>query len=401
MRIAAGLDEEKDGGRFGMVHELTSAMEERLVRPISWYIWEIYMCLLYVEIEAYTSYSEKIPELRSSFIDRFLQENQEIIRALKDYRDKVLHPEAKISEDQAIDRFFTLAENSAKSEIELVFTIQRMIDCHIQCVGLGIIGSIDTELVRIIKVGKSGKWPGNRSRNKFEDWIGKIAYIAPNVNLMTPQQFGGNTKKGGMPNLSMSAVIALVTRMMEHGIPERGPKFEIPELPGDADYVRMLMRAFILTSEGSGMADTAKLLSSGDPRTLPLTEILKSMKDGAVPETQQEVQNLMALDRVALALVNEPLRAYNKIIRERRARVPKWMAQSIPSEEAYRQFVKFRNIVFHVKLGNRSPDRIESEWIRHSESYPVIDIIHALLMFFGSGREFEKLGTRARDHRRV
>ena len=390
-RIAAGMDENEDGGPFGLVHKLKSGMEEKLVRPILWRSWENYLCLLYVEIEAYIAHTKQIPDVRDKVIDQLLHENQEILGALKTYRDKLLHPEAEIEEEQAIERFFALVKNSDQSELELVFTLQRMIDCHIRCIGLGITRSIDAELARIIEVGKSGKWPGRRSRKKFEDWIGQIAYVPPNANFMTADEFSGNLKKGWAPNLSMSAAIALVSRMMEHGIPDRGPMIEIPDLPGDRDYVRMLMRAFVLASEGMGAADTAKLLMSEDPRTLPLKEIVKCMKDGAVPETHQEVQNLIAVDRVALAMVHEPLRVYNKIFREGKVRVPEWMEKSIPSGKEYLRLRNFRNIVFHVKLENRSPDRIESEWLQHLDRYPMIDMIHGLLMFFGSGTPFEKL----------
>ena len=390
-RISAGLDEIEDGGPFGLIHNLKRGMEEKLVRPILWYSWDIYLCLLYAEIEAYIAHAKKIPDLRDKVIDGLLCENQEILRALKIYRDKLLHPGAGIDEEQAIDQIFALVENSDQIELELVFTLQRIIDCHIRCIGLGITRSIDAELAQIIEVGKSGKWPGRRSRKKFEDWIGQIAYVPPNANSMTADEFGGNLKKGSAPNLSMSAAIALVSRMMEHEISNRRPRIEIPDVPGDRDYVRMLMRAFVLASEGMGAADTAKLLMSEDPRTLPLMEIVKCMKDGAVPETDQEVQNLIAVDRVALAMVHEPLRVYNKIVRERKVRVPEWMENSIRSGKEYRRLVNFRNIVFHVKREHRSPDRIENEWLQHSERYPVIDMIHGLLMFFGSGTAFEKL----------
>ena len=390
-RIVAGLPENRDGGPFRMVRDLKCGMEERLARPILWHSWEIYMCLLYVEVEAYISHAKKIPDLKDRTIDALLDENRKILGALKTYRDTLLHPQARMNEEHAIDRFFTLVENSGGSELELVFTLQRMIDCHIRCVGLGIARSLDAELVQIIEAGKSGKWPGRRSRKKFEDWIGQTAYVPPNANSMTVNQFGGTLKKGGAPGLSMSSAAALVSRMMEHGIPERGPRFRIPDLSGHGGYVRMLMRAFILASEGMGSADTAKLLMSENPRTLPLAEIVKLRMDGAVPETEQEMQNLIALDRVALAMVHEALRAYNRITRERKVRVPDWMAESIPTGKAFRRLVNFRNIVFHVKLENRSPDRIESEWLQHSERYPMIDMIHGLLVFFGSGSAFEKL----------
>ena len=47
-----------------------------------------------------------------------------------------------------------------------------------------------------------------------------------------------------------------------------------------------------------------------------------------------------------------------------------------------------------VELENRSPDRIESEWLQHPERYPLINMIHGLLMFLGWGTTFENLGTR-------
>ena len=194
-----------------------------------------------------------------------------------------------------------------------------------------------------------------------------------------------------MPCLSMTSVMALASRMMEHRVSRTKPAFQIPKLPGDTDYIRMLMRAFILTSEGMGLVDAAKVLRSEDPRTLPLSEILKSVKDGAEPETFQEVQNLLARERGTLAMIHEPLQTYNKMIREQEVRVPNWMAQSIPNEKAYQQLREFRNVVFHVKVENCSPGKIESEWLQNLERHPTIDMIHALLMFYASGKGFETL----------
>ena len=400
-RIAAGLSPVKDGGPFKFIHELKSGMEEKLVVPINWSSWEIYMCLMYVEIEAYKSHTARIPELKNEVMDKFFGENQRTLEVLKEYRDKVLHPQAKVSEEQVIDRFFDLMGNTATNEIELVFTIQRMIDCHIQCVGLGIAQGMDSELVKLLEICKSGQQPRTRGHDGFGEWIGRIKYVAPNVNLMTPEQFGGNTKKGGAPSLSMAYIVALASRMLEHHTKEDGTTYQGQELPGDTGYVRMLMRAFILVSEGMGLVDTAKLLRSEDPRTLPLSETWKSMKEGAEPETPQEVQNLMASERVALAMIHEPLRTYSKMVQNHKVRVPGWMAQSIPTGKTYRQLREFRNIVFHVKVEHHSPDKIEWGWMQHSEKHPTLDIIHALLEFYGFGKGLEQLRTRARDERGV
>lgn len=400
-RIAAGQAPVKDGGPFRVAHEVKSSMEQRLVGPITFFSWEIYMCLLYVEIEAYRSHTVMIPELGNKVIDRFFRKNRRIIDAMKEYRDKVLHPQAKLGEEQVADRFFDLLENTGNSEIDLVFTIQGMIDCHIQSVGLGIIQSMDAELVELLDMLKSGQRLPMKGHDKFEVWMDRIKYIAPNTNLMTPEQFGGTTREGQAPNLSMTNVVGLVSRMMEHRTNEYEPNGQGLELPGDTDYGRMLMRAFILMSEGIGLVDTAKLLGSEDPRTLPLPEILKTVKEGAEPETRQDVQNLMALDRVALAMIYEPIRTYHKMMKRHRIRVPEWMAQSIPTEKTYQQLRDFRNVVFHVKVEKHSPDKIEWGWIQHTEKHPTIDIIHALFTFYGFGKGIKELRTRARENRGV
>ena len=211
----------------------------------------------------------------------------------------------------------------------------------------------------------------------------------------------GNTKKGGAPSLSMAYVVALASRMLEHHTKENGTTCQGQKLPGDTGYVRMLMRAFILMSEGMGLVDPAKLLRSEDPRTLPLSEIMKNMKGGAEPETLQEAQNLLALERVALAMIHEPLRIYSKMVQDHKIRVPGWMAQSIPTGKTYRQLQEFRNIVFHVKVKHHSPDKIEWGWMQYLEKHPTLNTIHALLAFYGFGKGLEELRTRARDEREV
>ena len=161
-----------------------------------------------------------MPELGDKVIDKYFSENWRILGALKEYRDKLLHPQTKVSEEQAADRFFDLVENTGNSEIGLVFTIQRMIDCHIQSVGLGIIRSMDAELVELLDVLKSGQRLPMKGHEKFQVWMNRIGYIAPNTNLMTPEQFGGTTKKGQAPNLSTTYVRRVGFK--NDGTPNRG-----------------------------------------------------------------------------------------------------------------------------------------------------------------------------------
>ena len=103
----------------------------------------------------------------------------------------------------------------------------------------------------------------------------------------------------------------------------------------------------------------------------------------------------MALERVALAMIREPLRAYQRMVQTPGIHVPNWIVQSIPTGKAYRTLCDYRNIIFHVKTANYNPDKIESEWLKYTERYPTIDIIFGLLMFFSSWKEIDEVRTPA------
>ncbi|MDD9989415.1 MAG: hypothetical protein OXQ31_24325 [Spirochaetaceae bacterium] len=381
-RRASGLNDIHDGGPFGLLNDVTSTMETKLVTPIMWFPWEIYMCLLYVEIEAYESHAQRVPELRNQVIDDFLQENEATIRALRNYRDKVLHPRTEGTEDRAIDRLFELMENSDPGgELDLVFSIQRMVDCYIRCMALGIVRSMDSELADLIEICKSGKKTRFRGQEKFGIWIERIRYIPPNTNVMTPEQFLGGLKTGSAPNLSMTAVLPLLSRLMDQRHEDALPTYQRMDGSQYSGYIRMLMRSLILMSEGWGLADAARLLKSEDPRGLSLPEIFKTVKEGAQPETMQDCQNLLALERVAQAMVYEPLRNYRSE-RHKRGIVPRWIEESIPKGDSFERLRAYRNVVFHVGVGSENPDKIEGEWIQHSTEFSTIGIVHSLLSFY-------------------
>lgn len=386
IQAASGRRVADDGGPFAMLYELTSTMETRLIAPIMWFPWEMYMCLLYVEIDAYVSHSRRIPDLQDHTIDSFLKENDSTIRALHAYRNKVLHPRANVTEEGAIDKIFSALEDSHQDELSLVFTIQKLIDCHIQCVALGILRSMDAELADLIEICKSTEKPHMRGKEKFGVWIERIRYIPPNTNLMSPQQFAGGTKTGVAPNLSTTAALPLVSRMIERRPWESQGISETQYPSRRTGFVRMLMRSLILISEGSGLTDAAKLLASEDPMKLPVSDIFKLMRDGAQPETLQECQYHLALERVALAMVTEPLRNYRA---ERRRKgensIPSWIEDSLPTGDALERLYAYRNIVFHVGFGSYNPDEVERKWLEYQRDYPTSGIIHSLLEFYNPG----------------
>ena len=385
-RAESGRRITDDGGPFAMLNELTSTMETRLITPIMWFPWEMYMCLLHVEIEAYVSHSRIISELQDQTIDAFLRKNTSTITALRNYRNKVLHPQANVTEEGAIDEISSTLEDSRQDELNWVFMMQKMIDCHIQCVALGIFRSMDSELADLIEICKSPKKPHMRGTEKFGVWIDRIRYVPPNTNLMPPQQFAGGTKTGVAPNFSTTAALPLVSRMIERRRSKSRRIGETLRQSRQAGYVRMLMRSLILMSEGSGLTDAAKLLASEDPTKLPISDVFKLMRDGAQPETLQECQYHLALERVALAMVAEPLRNYRVECRRKGgSSTPVSIEKSLPEGDALERLREYRNVVFHVGVGSYNPDEIERRWLEYQRDYPTIGIIHALLEFYDPG----------------
>ena len=222
------------------------------------------------------------------------------------------------------------------------------------------------------------------ARIRGREWVSShLSSTPPDTNVMGEEQFAGLDTVGSAPNISIFLCICLFTNIMES---DNTPRFsQMNALP---EHIRsglstMLLRSLLLMSERVGAVDVVKLLKSDDPNMLSDSQNAELLRDGLVPRTLQESNNILALDRVAASFLHGPLRIYFELTRSSGVHAPLSVSQNVPKGKAFSALNSFRNVVFHIPAGKRNPDRIESRWIKFEQMHPSLKILSALLSFFG------------------
>ena len=104
------LKDDKNADRvFDLIYEEQGLPAERNNRHIIEFInivpWEMYICLLYVELEGYRSASRRDPSLVFGPLEDLLRQKGAIVDELKNVRDKVLHPAKRVDLGDALGSF--------------------------------------------------------------------------------------------------------------------------------------------------------------------------------------------------------------------------------------------------------------------------------------------------------
>ena len=85
---------------FDLIYEEQGLSPDRNSRPMTEFInvapWEMYLCLLYVELEGYRSASSRDPSLAFGPLEELLGRKAAMVEDLKTLRDKMLHPAKRI-----------------------------------------------------------------------------------------------------------------------------------------------------------------------------------------------------------------------------------------------------------------------------------------------------------------
>ena len=359
-RRAAGLETPEKGFPFSRAHELRRLLEPRLTSQLLHSVWDIYLCLLYVELDGYETHARSTPDLRCPTIDAFLKGNRAFVEWLKSFRDKLLHPISELTGQELAEEYVRTLSDSSSGELNHVFTLQGMMDCHLVTVRQGIV------------------------RIRDQDWKScHLGTAPPDTNYMNRYQRVGLGTFASAPNLSILLCAGLASRMMESdSSPGSPPMSSLPESVRSG-LSNMLLRSLILISERVGTVDFVKLFRSDNPDKLSSTQIAELSREGSVPRSLQESNNILALDRVAVALLHEPIRIHRELAHSSGTCGTKFISGPIPQGKALSTLNSFRNVVFHVHPGKSNPDLVESRWLEFIDDYPSIDLVSELLSFFG------------------
>lgn len=101
--------------------------------------WEMYLCLLYVELESYLSASRRDPGLVFRPLEEFLDSKSAAVENLKTVRDKVLHPAKGIELGDALDSFMNAGTHVdghlPQTGVRRTATTRRIL-----CLAAGVVG---------------------------------------------------------------------------------------------------------------------------------------------------------------------------------------------------------------------------------------------------------------------
>ena len=109
--------------------------------------WEIYMCLLYAEIEHYEAVSKKDPNIRYEPLDSYLKSHKALIDHLQNLRDALLHPLKETSYYHSLSQFSIEARQTAPDIFLALEHLQGLIDQFLESFREALLASLDDETV--------------------------------------------------------------------------------------------------------------------------------------------------------------------------------------------------------------------------------------------------------------
>ena len=144
-----------------LIYEEQGMSADRNSRPMVKFInifpWEMYLCLLYVELEGYRSASRREPGLAFSPLEELLRQKAAIVEDLKTLRDKVLHPAKRIDLGDALGSFMDSGALIDGHYFQTVFDLQRRLDMYALWLGSSLTPGRDWRVDRGHDVGSADR----------------------------------------------------------------------------------------------------------------------------------------------------------------------------------------------------------------------------------------------------
>ena len=93
-------------------------------------LWDVYLCLLHEELEAYRRLVKRNSNFRYAPLTDFLNCNKDLLAHLRELRDSVLHPQNRTSFQDALDGIFSSEDRQREPLPKLIIDAQFLIDAH-------------------------------------------------------------------------------------------------------------------------------------------------------------------------------------------------------------------------------------------------------------------------------
>ena len=93
-------------------------------------LWEVYLCLLYEELQAYVRLVKKNSNFGYPRLSNFLDANVDLLAHLREFRDRVLHPESRTSMSDAPDGMLSSLDRQDEPFPKFITDAQFLLDAH-------------------------------------------------------------------------------------------------------------------------------------------------------------------------------------------------------------------------------------------------------------------------------
>ena len=340
--------------------------------------WEMYLCLLSVELESYRTESKKDPRLVFSPLEELFQSNEATIQHLNALRDKILHPGKPLPLDHALDNFVETAGEVDGHYYSTVFRAQALIDAYASWLRQSLFETVGEELFH------AAKPLGPRDNDRLT----KLQKARQVLSLPLPKLGDEPRDEAVQTPFDLRTWYMLWSRSLQtqgQGDAQAYPAFV---QKAKTDCARMLMRSLVLSNEYVNLFDIGKLRAIKSRTELDAHNPFDLLVTGTPTLTKQQAQNLIAPARVSTALLAEPLRIYYQAVK----RVPELRHTAIeeiagpgPVPPMLRHL---RNIVFHVASDNIDPDDTESKFLSQlgGHLHATMSLLPPLIEFYMSVR---------------
>ena len=390
--------------------------------------WEIYLCLLSAQLEAYVAMRSSFP---SADLDDFLQVHAPLLSRLKTLRDKFLHPSKNERYDDLLRDWAQAASRYYGSHLVLGKHLQLLLDQHLERLKEHLVDSLTDDMERLPENAfhalvarqvsqlsndlretkdprerdniqrlldrykpppdldmSQAKTPLDMRQKKLVRRLSGLSDLlaarpVPNMDYMSPSPEATQTP---IHDKLLSSFLKIPSDFGTTGH-FLGGRLPTVLRSSRRDYATLLYRALLLFNE-SYQAAAARLDSA-----------FPSMAYAEIGETPDWYRRLMPtsweehldVERgnspglVALALLADPLRTYAKTVADKPGlRLP--ILDHLTDETRLRKLSNWRNTVFHVADSRvQSIERIEMEHLAVSTPEDYRDLFTGLAKFYFRG----------------
>ena len=338
-----------------LIHQEQGMGADRNSRPMVEFIsmipWEMYLCLLYVELEGYRSASRRERNLVFDPLEHLLEQKPTVLEELKTVRDKVLHPAKSIDLGDALNKFMDSGAVVDGHYYKTVFDLQRRLDMYLFWLG----GSL-------LQVGTDEVNEAAQCGRRIEKGRLELLRRARVALAKPPPLFGGSVDQNARQtpfDMQKWWILGLHLEIRREYDRGRRPDFL---RRAKTDGMRMLMRSLVFANECVHLINFEKLRSIKTRAELNERHPSELLLDGTSAATGQEIENLMAPWRLSCALLAEPLRLYYQAVEAMPTLRRESIEEAVGAGPVPTELARFRNLVFHVD-GDRDANDTELEFV--------------------------------------